>query len=126
MFTQLFIVYFIGIANICPSKSDLVKAAVASISCLFIEAARHDYDEETLKIFLYNEHIKGQRIEKLCNTYMNSKQDIQTQLELTGDSIPHIVDVDWRLHHCVKVGSLITSPSVLLYIAQFQQYMSLA
>lgn len=80
-----------------------MKAAVASISCLFIEAARHDYDEESLKIFLRNEHINGQRIEKLCSTYMNNKQDIQTQLELTGGSVPHIVDVDWRLHHCVKV-----------------------
>lgn len=99
-----------------------MKAAVASISCLFIEAARHDYDEESLKIFLHNEHINGQRIEKLCSTYINNKQDIQTQLELTGDSIPHIVDVDWRLHHCVKVSSLITLPNVLLYIAQFQQY----
>ncbi|KAM0731776.1 COMM domain-containing protein 3 [Formica fusca] len=94
-----------SIASIYPSKSDLVKAAVASISCLFIEAARHDYDEESLKIFLHNEHINGQRIEKLCSTYINNKQDIQTRLELTGDSIPHIVDVDWRLHHCVKIST---------------------
>lgn len=84
-----------------------MKAAVASISCLFIEAAKHDYDEESLRIFLHNEHINGSRIEKLCSTYVNNKQDIRTQLELTGDNIPHIVDVDWRLHHCVKVSSLI-------------------
>lgn len=112
MFTQLFIVCFTGIASIYPSKSDLVKAAVASISCLFIEAARHDYDKENLKMFLHNEHINGQRIEKLCSTYMNNKQEIQMQLELTGDSIAHVVDVDWNLHHCVKVSSLITLPSV--------------
>lgn len=103
-----------------------MKAAVASISCLFIEAARHDYDEENLKIFLHNEHISGQRIEKLCSTYTNNKQDIQMQLESTGDSISHIVDVDWRLHHCVKVSFLIALPSVLLYIARFQQYTSFA
>lgn len=126
MFTQLFIVRFTGIASIYPSKSDLVKAAVANISCLFIEAARHDYDKENLKMFLHNEHINGQRIEKLCSTYMNNKQEIQMQLELTGDSIAHVVDVDWNLHHCVKVSSLITLPSVLLYIAQFQQCTSFA
>lgn len=97
-----------SIASIYPSKSDLVKAAVASISCLFIEAARHDYDEESLKIFLHNEHINGQRIEKLCSTYSNNKQDIQTQLELTGDNISHIVDVDWRLHHCVRISTCST------------------
>lgn len=94
-----------SIASIYPSKSDLVKAAIASISCLFVEAARHDYDEENLKIFLRNEHINGQRIEKLCSTYMNNKQEIQTQLELTGDSIAHVVDVDWSLHHCVKIST---------------------
>lgn len=96
----------LDIAAVCPSKSDLIKTAIANISCLFIEAARHDYDEESLKIFLHNEHISGQRIEKLCSTYINNKQDIQTQLELTGNSIPHIVDIDWRLYHCVKVRFL--------------------
>ncbi|XP_011642354.1 COMM domain-containing protein 3 isoform X2 [Pogonomyrmex barbatus] len=69
------------------------------------KAARYDYDEESLKHFLHNEHINGQRIEKLCNTYINNKQDIQTQLELIGDSFPHIVDIDWRLHHCVKIST---------------------
>ncbi|XP_012217525.1 COMM domain-containing protein 3 [Linepithema humile] len=93
-----------NIAVVYSFKSDLVKAAVANISCLFIEAARYDYDEKSLKIFLHNEHIKGQRVEKLCNTYMNNKQDIQTWLELMGDNVPHIVDIDWRLHHCVKAS----------------------
>lgn len=96
----------VDIAAVYSFKSDLMKAAVANISCLFIEAARHDYDEKSLKSFLHNEHIKGQRVEKLCSTYINNKQDIQAWLESTGDNIPHIVDVDWRLHHCVKVNSL--------------------
>lgn len=91
-------------AAVYSSKSDLAKAAVASISCLFIEAARYDYDEKSLKNFLHNEHIKGQRVEKLCGTYMSNKQDIQTWLELTGNNIPHVIDVDWRLYHCVKAS----------------------
>ncbi|RLU16584.1 hypothetical protein DMN91_010652 [Ooceraea biroi] len=94
-----------SITSLYPSKPDLIKAAVANISCLFVEAARHDYDEESLRIFLQDEHISGQRTEKLCNAYANSKLDIQTQLELTGDNVPHIVDIDWRLHHCVKVST---------------------
>lgn len=97
----------VDIAAVYSFKSDLMKAAVANISCLFIEAARYDYDEKRLRIFLHNEHIKGQRVEKLCSTYMNNKQDIQTWLELTGNNIPHIVDIDWRLHHCVKVNFFI-------------------
>ncbi|XP_032670526.1 COMM domain-containing protein 3 isoform X2 [Odontomachus brunneus] len=106
-----------SIAAICPSKSDLIKTAMANILCLFIEAARHDYDEESLKIFLHNEHISGQRIEKLCNTYINNKQNIQTQLELTGNSIPHIVDIDWRLYHCVKFSTC-RSTNVPIYNIQ--------
>lgn len=101
-----------GIAAVHSSKSDLIKAAVANISCLFIEAARHDYDEESLKHFLRNEHINGQRIETLCSTYMNNKQNIQTQLELTGNSLPHIVDMDWSLHHCVKISTRFTNAPI--------------
>lgn len=98
-----------SIATVHPSKSDLIKAAVVNVSCLFIEAARHDYDEESLKHFLHNEHINGHRIETLCSTYINNKQNIQTQLELTGNSLPHIVDIDWRLHHCVKISTRFTN-----------------
>jgi len=104
-----------GIATLYPSKSDLIKAAVANISCLFIEAAKHDYDEESLRIFLHDEHINGQRTEKLCRSYANSKRDIQTQLELTGNNIPHIVDIDWRLHHCVKVNSPVMIRITFMY-----------
>ncbi|XP_018337166.1 PREDICTED: COMM domain-containing protein 3 [Trachymyrmex septentrionalis] len=98
-----------SITTVYPSKSDLIKATVANVSCLFIEAARHDYDEESLKHFLHNEHINGHRIEILCSTYINNKQSIQTQLELTGNSLPHIVDIDWRLHHCVKISTRFTN-----------------
>ncbi|KYN04428.1 COMM domain-containing protein 3 [Cyphomyrmex costatus] len=99
----------LGITTVHPSKSDLIKAAVANVSCLFIEAARHNYDEESLKHFLHNEHINGHRIETLCSTYINNKQNIQTQLELTGNSLPHIVDIDWRLHHCAKISIRFTN-----------------
>lgn len=119
---QIFIIIYVSfetaIAAICPSKSDLIKTAFANISCLFIEAARHDYDEESLKHFLHNEHINGQRIETLCSKYVNNKENIQIQLELTGNNLPHVVDVDWRLHHCVKVNSLFSNNTLnlLLYI----------
>ncbi|XP_071575664.1 COMM domain-containing protein 3 isoform X1 [Temnothorax nylanderi] len=98
-----------AVANVYPSKSDLIKAAFANISCLFVEAARHDYDEESLKHFLHNEHINGQRIETLCSRYMNNKENIQTQLELTGNNLPHVVDIDWRLHHCVRMSTRFTN-----------------
>lgn len=97
------------ITSVCPSKSDLIKTAFANISCLFIEAARHDYDEESLKHFLHNEHINGQRIETLCSRYMNNKKSIQTQLELMGNNLPHVVDIDWRLHHCVKISTRLSN-----------------
>ncbi|KYQ47167.1 COMM domain-containing protein 3 [Trachymyrmex zeteki] len=107
--SKLIISFISGIATIHPSKSDLIKAAVSNVSCLFIEAARHDYDEESLKHFLHNEHINGHRIETLCSTYINNKQNIQTQLELIGNSLPHVVDIDWRLHHCVKISTRFTN-----------------
>ncbi|XP_036139638.1 COMM domain-containing protein 3 isoform X2 [Monomorium pharaonis] len=97
------------IAAVHSSKSDLIKAAITNVACLFIEAARHDYDEESLKQFLHNENINGQRIQTLCSTYINNKQNIQTQLELTGNNLPHIIDIDWRLHHCVRMSTRFTN-----------------
>lgn len=98
--------FLLGISTLHPSKLDQIKMAVANISCLFIEAAKHDYNEENLKTFLHSKYITEHRIEKICSIYMNSKENIQAQLESIGNSISHIVDVDWHLHYSIKVSSI--------------------
>ncbi|KAK2576570.1 hypothetical protein KPH14_005240 [Odynerus spinipes] len=86
------------------SKLDTVKSTFANLSCLFVEAARHDFDKKCLEKLLNTILIVDNRVDKLCHTYASNKQEIQMQLQLTGKSLPHIVDTDWRLSHCIKYG----------------------
>lgn len=81
------------------------KTAFADVCCLFIEAARHDLDEETFANFLSDAKITGNRAKKLCDAYKTNKNGIQSQLELIGYSPRHIVDIDWRLDYCIKVDT---------------------
>ncbi|XP_066599782.1 COMM domain-containing protein 3 [Prorops nasuta] len=91
-----------SIASLYGTKPDVVKGAFADISCLLVEAARHDLDEGGLITFLNSECINGSRVQKLCQVYKTNKNTLQEQLELTGNSLPHIVDINWRLDYCVK------------------------
>lgn len=86
-------------------KPVLTKKIFADMLCFFVEAARHDFDEENLANFLYQVHIDKQRKKKLCEAYINNKKTIQSRLELIGNNPPHIVDVDWHLDYRVKLDT---------------------
>ncbi|XP_043487600.1 COMM domain-containing protein 3-like [Polistes fuscatus] len=86
------------------TKCDIAKNAFVDLSCLLVEAARHDFDKETLKKLLNTSLIVDHRVDKLCHSYANNKQEIQMQLQLIGNNLGHIVDTDWRLSHCIKYG----------------------
>ncbi|KAI4487027.1 hypothetical protein M0802_012127 [Mischocyttarus mexicanus] len=84
------------------TKCDIAKNAFVDLSCLLVEAARHDFDKESLKKLLNTALIVGHRVDKLCHSYANNKQEIQMQLQLIGNNLSHIIDTDWRLSHCIK------------------------
>lgn len=86
------------------TKCDIAKNAFVDLSCLLVEAARHDFDKESLKKLLNTSLIVDHRVDKLCHSYANNKQEIQMQLQLIGNNLCHIVDTDWRLSHCIKYG----------------------
>lgn len=71
--------------------------------CLFVEAARHDLDEESLRNFLCRASVDEERTKKLCEAYSSKKKTIRSRLEAIGNNPRHIVDVDWRLDYRVKV-----------------------
>lgn len=107
--------YITKAANLKPI---LAKKIVADTACLFVEAARHDLDEESLKTFLNQASGDEQRMKKLCEKYVNNKKMIQSQLESIGNNPPHIVDVDWHLDYCVKLDTC-NSLGVPLYHVRF-------
>ncbi|XP_043264409.1 COMM domain-containing protein 3-like [Colletes gigas] len=93
------------IAKAADSKPVLAKKIFADMLCLFVEAARHDFDEEKLSNFLCQTCIDEQRKKKLCEAYVNNKKTIQSQLELTGNNPPHVIDVDWHLDYRIKLDT---------------------
>lgn len=102
----------------CESKQIEYKSAFANVTCLFVEAARRNLDQEALEVFLTNTKIFGHRVKKLCELYDCNKKAIQAQLESIGYGSPHIVDIDWRLDYCIKVDTC-NSVGVPLYRVRF-------
>lgn len=106
----------------CIVKSDskpiLTKKIFADLVCLLVEATRHDLDEEGLRSSLNFAHVDEKRIKKLCEMYINNKTAIKSHLESIGNNPPHIVDINWRLDHCVKSDTC-NSLGVPLYHVQF-------
>ncbi|XP_031837740.1 COMM domain-containing protein 3 [Nomia melanderi] len=93
------------IVKAADSKAILTKKIFADVLCLFVEAAQHDLDEESLKNLLHQTCTNEQRRKKLCEAYINNKKTIQSRLELIGNNPPHIIDVDWHLDYRVKLDT---------------------
>lgn len=90
-------------AQVCSSKSDIVKAAFVDVTKLLIETARHDTSSEELHSLLRCTTLSKSYIDKLCDFYANHKEQLQESLQSIGNGLPHIIDVDWRLDYCIKV-----------------------
>lgn len=83
-----------------------MKTAYADITKLFIEASRCNTTVEELRTLLSHTDLNKLYIDLFCDVYENKKEEIQANLEIVGDSLPHIVDVDWQLDYCIKVYKL--------------------
>ncbi|OXU28413.1 hypothetical protein TSAR_011333 [Trichomalopsis sarcophagae] len=98
-----------ALTKLYDSKPDIVKAAYADITKLLIETARHDTSSEELSSLLRCTTLSKTYIDRFCEFYCNHKDQLQESLESIGNSLPHIIDVDWRLDYCIK--SSINSPA---------------
>ena len=87
------------------SKAGSEKKLFADLMCLFVEAARHDLDEESLRSFLCPANVNEERAKKLCEAYSGQRRSTQSRLEAIGNNPRHVVDVDWRLDYRVKLDT---------------------
>ncbi|XP_046742002.1 COMM domain-containing protein 3 [Diprion similis] len=106
------------VAQLYGSKPDVVKEIFGNLSSLLIDAARLDLDGEKLNLALSNVNITGPRVKKLCDAYVSNKEGIQASLIRIGNSLPHVVDVNWKLDYCVK-SNIEDSIGSQLYTIQF-------
>ncbi|XP_011301433.1 COMM domain-containing protein 3 [Fopius arisanus] len=84
------------------AKPHVIKSAYTDITSLFVESARHKYDTENLSTYLHSQKLFGSRMEKLCDAYKNCKDSLILQLSTIGNSLPCVIDLDWRLDYCIK------------------------
>ena len=84
-------------------KTDVVRSAYSTIVRLLVEAARNNTSSEELNSLLRFSTLSQNLIEKFCQIYKDHKESIQDNLESIGNTLPHIIDVDWRLDYCIKV-----------------------
>ncbi|XP_014224855.1 COMM domain-containing protein 3 [Trichogramma pretiosum] len=90
------------LSNIYGSKPDIIKSAYKDVLRLLVEAAKYDSSSVQLNSLLRCSTLNPKYITKFCEIYENHKSTIQQCLESFGNSLPHIVDVDWRLDYCIK------------------------
>lgn len=84
------------------SDSGVLKQAHVGLATLLLEAARQDKHHTTLGHTLEECKCGADRILFVENTYKEYKNHLRLLLSNTGTSLPHIVDVDWKLDYLIK------------------------
>ncbi|XP_063985614.1 COMM domain-containing protein 3 [Diachasmimorpha longicaudata] len=84
------------------TRVDVIKSAYTDLTSLFVESARQNYDAENLSTYLHSQKLFGNRVEKLCDTYKIHRESLIHQLGSIGNTLPCVIDVDWRLDYCIK------------------------
>lgn len=82
-----------------------MKEAHCALLSLMVEAARIDLSSDSLHKFLEIQVNWPQaRCKKLCDAYFTIIPKLQALLINSSQHPPHIVDIQWRLDHNIKVG----------------------
>eukprot|EP00039_Didymoeca_costata_P018325 m.333046 g.333046 ORF g.333046 m.333046 type:complete len:181 (-) comp17054_c0_seq1:1068-1610(-) len=91
-----------------PTDKDaaVVKASFDAIGSVMVEAAKQDLDTDSLSTALEDCRLDSARADQLVSTYTKIRPSLREQLKKTGFSLPHIVDVDWRLDYFMKSNQL--------------------
>lgn len=98
------LIIFLGIANINSSKSDVVKEIYTALLTFIAQVARHRLSTEQLSQLLEKDLcFSSVRTQVFCKMYSVQKEKIHIVLSMIGSHNPHIVDVNWKLDHVVKV-----------------------
>ncbi|XP_015116784.1 COMM domain-containing protein 3 [Diachasma alloeum] len=87
------------------TKPEIIKSAYTDLTSLFVESSRHKFDAENLSTYLHSQKLFGNRVEKLCDTYKIHSDSLILQLSNIGNSLPCVIDVDWRLDYCIKTST---------------------
>jgi len=80
----------------------VAKLAFSSLSTFLLEAAKHDSDASTLSHILEDCQFAPDRIDVVTGSYTKSKQRLRGVLSQIGTSLPHVVDVGWRVDYYIK------------------------
>ncbi|XP_065210494.1 COMM domain-containing protein 3 [Planococcus citri] len=83
-------------------KLDVIKVAYASLTVLLTEAARHGVDSDILKDILEGYNLNQDRISSIVETYGKNKLQVERKLMRIGTSLPHIVEIHWRMDYTIK------------------------
>eukprot|EP00002_Diphylleia_rotans_P029208 TRINITY_DN5937_c0_g1_i1.p1 TRINITY_DN5937_c0_g1~~TRINITY_DN5937_c0_g1_i1.p1 ORF type:complete len:194 (-),score=50.59 TRINITY_DN5937_c0_g1_i1:215-796(-) len=95
------------------------KKVFASLSALFVEAARLGFDSQQLSQSLEEYRIPAARIQFIAQKYEQNRVAIKKNLITSAFSFGHIVGVDWRLDYHVK-SSYIEKIDVPVYMVSLQ------
>ncbi|XP_019611566.1 COMM domain-containing protein 3 isoform X1 [Rhinolophus sinicus] len=84
----------------------VLKHCHAAAATYILEAGKQRADKSTLSTYLEDCKFDRERIELFCTEYQNNKNSLEILLGSIGRSLPHIIDVSWRLEYQIKTSQL--------------------
>ncbi|GAB1598017.1 COMM domain-containing protein 3-like [Argonauta hians] len=85
---------------------DVYKETYGCISLLIAEATKNDADVNSLTTLLEECNFSKDRIKTFLDVFQENKPFLQALIANTTESLPHIVDVKWRLDYYIKSNHL--------------------
>ncbi|CAI9716543.1 Hypothetical predicted protein [Octopus vulgaris] len=85
---------------------DVCKEVYGCMSLLIAEATKTDADVNSLTSLLEECNFSKDRIKTFLEVFHENKPFLQALLANTTESLPHIVDVKWRLDYYIKSNQL--------------------
>lgn len=84
----------------------VAKESFSALMTVILEAARTDTDATSLSSILEDCKFAPDRIDAFKTLYIENKPQLRANLGRVRSSLPHIVDVDWRLDYYIKSNQM--------------------
>lgn len=90
-----------NVASLCSADIDdaFKKQTIPAFLTLLIESAKTDTSPEQLGLILDDLEFTSHRKNIVVEVYTSGLQKIRARLAKIGTTLPHVIDVDWRLDY---------------------------
>lgn len=86
-----------GNPEIYATKPDYAKQSEYAVLTLMIVAIKYGWDAQRVRSVLEELHVPGPAIDEIVGSFDKHQADLSVQNLTTGNSLPHLTNVEWKL-----------------------------